>query len=255
MSHVKFWGPYCWYLLHTISFSYQDHKRNYYQHFFNLIGEIIPCLECKKHFKKHLINFPPPITKVGEDTLEDWVINIHNIVNKYLKKNICSHDDAKNLYWVDDILPINHKYIHDFIKIISNSDVNPVKFILFLQTLAYIFPCPVCSNALINCVETSYIKKIVNGQINKKFVAQYLQLIQENHLTDFDHTLLQKQKFSVNPIQQQRGVQQRGVVTDEDEYYTEKEASEIILIQKKIHSIKKNSMRGKIVTRATKQWK
>ena len=263
MLNPKLWGPYAWYLFHTITFSYQGDKANFYQKFLDLIAKIIPCHECAEHYEKHLIKYPPPVN--NKNQLAEWMVDIHNRVNRFQKKKEYTLEEAENIYFVENILPINHQYIHDFIKIVSQSDVNPIQFIIFLQILAYIFPCPLCKQALINCVEKSYIKKIVNGQLNFKFITQYLNLINNNHLNNFDKDLLQKQNFTFNSNPNSSKKRSKSLSKSlkmieqdkesSDEEYTEEEIKDIRRLRKKISYIKKNSFRGKIVNRATKLWK
>ena len=55
---TKIWGPPMWTSLHIISFSYpinptEIDKREYKQ-YFTLIGDILPCIICKKSYKEFI---------------------------------------------------------------------------------------------------------------------------------------------------------------------------------------------------------
>ena len=53
---TKIWGPSMWIALHSISFCYPinptyEEKQNY-KKFFELLGELLPCLYCKESYKQ-----------------------------------------------------------------------------------------------------------------------------------------------------------------------------------------------------------
>ena len=96
------WGPKLWFFMHTISFNYpenpnQEDKRNYYDFFHNL-KNIIPCSVCKNHYAQHLQNNPITPSLDTKQNLVQWVIDLHNEVNKTLGKKIYQYDEVINLY-------------------------------------------------------------------------------------------------------------------------------------------------------------
>ena len=52
------WGPHCWIFLHSITLSYpnyptfQDKQKT--KDFFNNLGDILPCMECRRNYKKNI---------------------------------------------------------------------------------------------------------------------------------------------------------------------------------------------------------
>lgn len=93
------WGPHLWQALHMISVGYPneptDEQKQHYKTFFENFYQVIPCAICSNNYKKNLRELP--ITKdtmKNRQNLANWVINIHNIVNKELGKNVIEPDDA-----------------------------------------------------------------------------------------------------------------------------------------------------------------
>ena len=85
------WGPPMWHVLHTISFNYpvnptKEDKENYYNYFKNL-QKVLPCKYCRDNLKKNFKKCPlrKSVFK-NRDTLSRWVYDLHELVNKMLKK-------------------------------------------------------------------------------------------------------------------------------------------------------------------------
>ena len=109
------WGPCAWHLLHSISIGNnkeikEKYKMSYFI-FFKTFGYIIPCIICSEHYKNlfgifHKIN----TNFLSRQYLIKWVFDLHNIVNKNLKKNIYNLDDC-----ISNNITINNKKIFFFI--------------------------------------------------------------------------------------------------------------------------------------------
>ena len=56
------WGPPGWTFLHTITLNYPEkptiNEKEKYGDFFSLLGEVLPCERCKKHYKKNTEELP-----------------------------------------------------------------------------------------------------------------------------------------------------------------------------------------------------
>jgi hypothetical protein len=94
------WGPSAWLFLHSISFQYpenpeQKDKTNY-RLFFESLQNILPCPKCQKHYQENILK--NPINLNSRNELIQWVIDIHNSVNKLNGKKEYSLDDVKKLY-------------------------------------------------------------------------------------------------------------------------------------------------------------
>ena len=86
------WGPHAWIFLHTITLTYphnptdQD-KKNYKMFFYNL-SNVLPCSHCSQNYKIHLKQLPIDPFLENKKLLVSWLIQIHNLTNNNLKKNI-----------------------------------------------------------------------------------------------------------------------------------------------------------------------
>ncbi len=96
------WGPPCWFFLHTLSFYYPDNpsfkdKNNYYNFFLNL-ENVIPCKVCKENYKKNLKEFPITPYLESKKSLIQWVVNLHNLVNRENNKPEWKVQDVIDFY-------------------------------------------------------------------------------------------------------------------------------------------------------------
>ena len=94
------WGPSAWLFLHSVTFQYPDNptdleKENYYT-FFNSVKEILPCPTCRVHYKENLKLLP--IKLESRENLIEWLIDIHNEVNRKNGKKIYSYNDIYKKY-------------------------------------------------------------------------------------------------------------------------------------------------------------
>lgn len=115
----KIWGPHAWFFLHSITFYYPDHpnprdKKTFYN-FFQTVGDILPCTICKNHYKENLIKYPIENHLDSRDSLVNWLIDIHNSVNKKLNKplynNIDIIDKYNNIYKKKNICLVGERNV------------------------------------------------------------------------------------------------------------------------------------------------
>lgn len=96
------WGPHMWFFLHTISFNYPDaptqQDKDDMKSFIYAFQKIIPCDKCKNHFKQHLTKFPVENYLSSKKEFAEWVVMIHNIVNKTNGKREYSFDEVVKMY-------------------------------------------------------------------------------------------------------------------------------------------------------------
>ena len=101
--HPQFWGPHAWIFLHSVTFAYpvnptEDEKKQYHQ-FFHKLHYVLPCYQCAQHYKKHLEMYP--ISKSVLQTrnnLIEWLIIVHNEVNKSLGKPVLTTEEVIQEY-------------------------------------------------------------------------------------------------------------------------------------------------------------
>lgn len=97
------WGKHFWYTIHFIALDYPEKPSNEdkrdFQTFFENLHKVIPCYKCSVNYIKHLKERPLENGDLeNNETLFKWTVDIHNIVNRDLKKKQMPYDDAWRLY-------------------------------------------------------------------------------------------------------------------------------------------------------------
>tara|TARA_Y100000389_G_C17308152_1_gene436515 strand:- start:44 stop:736 length:693 start_codon:yes stop_codon:yes gene_type:complete len=88
---VDVWGPSLWHFLHIMSFNYKVKPtagdKKYHKDFIYSLTNILPCKYCRENLKKNLKQLPLTCEDLkNRDTFSRWVYNLHELVNKMLKK-------------------------------------------------------------------------------------------------------------------------------------------------------------------------
>lgn len=123
----KIWGPFGWYFLHSLSyFSYynklNDKEKEGLKNIISSLTNAIPCPECRKNYSiKHkkvnlddLVNDP--------NYFVNWVIQIHNEVNRSNKKPQYTREQVDILYTIGgEKQIINQHQIVKFLEILVKS--------------------------------------------------------------------------------------------------------------------------------------
>jgi hypothetical protein len=98
------WGPMLWSYLHTMSFNYPvdptpEDKRHYREFIINL-QYVMPCKYCRMNLKKNFKQLPLNMSYMkNRDTFSKYVYDLHEVVNKMLKKKSgLSYDDVRDRY-------------------------------------------------------------------------------------------------------------------------------------------------------------
>ena len=96
------WGPHLWYIMHTISFEYpqkpSEYDKRIYHDFYTSLKDVIPCNDCKKHYREFITRYPISPHLDNRDTLIKWVIQVHNFVNTSIGKPELSVSQVLNIY-------------------------------------------------------------------------------------------------------------------------------------------------------------
>ena len=121
----QFWGPQLWYILHIISFEYPEipneiTKRTYHD-FYASLKDVLPCSECRRHYKEYLHTFPLTPHLDSRDTLIKWVHELHNIININTGKRSISLDEMIDIY--SNLNPISPFATIDNIKIAKKHEI------------------------------------------------------------------------------------------------------------------------------------
>lgn len=90
------WGPGLWLALHSITLNYPDdpspRDKENTRKFFEYVGYNLPCFFCRDNYARHLKEYP--IQLDTKTDLVNWLIDIHNDVNKELGKSVLSRQEA-----------------------------------------------------------------------------------------------------------------------------------------------------------------
>jgi hypothetical protein len=93
------WGVHGWKFIHHIALGYpntpSNNDKTNYKHFFNLLGNVLPCSICSNHYNEHLLIYPLTDEVLSNKlNLINWTIDMHNEVNKQNGKKIYSYNEA-----------------------------------------------------------------------------------------------------------------------------------------------------------------
>ena len=97
------WGKFMWYSIHFIALDYSSNpsesEKIDYKYYFQNLYKVLPCYNCAQNYIEHLKE--NPITdNVMKDTksLFNWTVELHNIVNKMLGKELWDTERAWSYY-------------------------------------------------------------------------------------------------------------------------------------------------------------
>lgn len=96
------WGPYVWYVIHTIFYNIPDDdyfitNKTVYLNFIKSLNSIIPCPICRSHLHTLLKKNDLKECNTKEDII-NWAIAKHNLVNIRLNKKSFLRKDCDILY-------------------------------------------------------------------------------------------------------------------------------------------------------------
>lgn len=141
----KVWGPHAWFFLHSVTLSYPNNptetdKKQMYD-FFMSVSNILPCLDCMKHFKDHLNKYPITPFLDSKDSLVSWLIILHNMVNVSTGKPTMTNEDVLKLYNKKYALGSSNTFQTVFSKwsVISTTVLFMILILLYHKQLYYYF--------------------------------------------------------------------------------------------------------------------
>ncbi len=98
------WGSSGWQFIHSVAYAYNPTndqiKKAYYEFFINL-GKVLPCTECREHYKENVKGTELFNALDSQETLFKWSYDLHNVVNKQTdvpEKNWPSYESVKDRY-------------------------------------------------------------------------------------------------------------------------------------------------------------
>lgn len=98
----EIWGKDGWKFLHFVSLGYPENptenEKEQYKNFYYSIRYVLPCHKCAQHYTENIKKVPLSDQVLSDkNKLIDWVIDIHNEVNKLNNKSVVSYSDARQM--------------------------------------------------------------------------------------------------------------------------------------------------------------
>jgi len=129
----KIWGPPAWIFLHCITIGHSncptpDNKQNI-KDFFENLHKILPCKNCKSHFKNYIGKNP-----LTEDILNSreklfmWSVDVRNSINTKIGKKSVSYDAV-----LAECINHNSMYIIHYVYISIIIFLVIILFILYMK--------------------------------------------------------------------------------------------------------------------------
>lgn len=101
----KVWGPAAWFFLHTVALSQEDRipkeqQKRLARFFSQDLPWLLPCPKSGEKFRQHLANNTDlsPALQAGRQALVQWMVTMHNVVNRDLNKEELSFEEASKYY-------------------------------------------------------------------------------------------------------------------------------------------------------------
>lgn len=101
------WGKYGWNFIHLVALDYPinptSEDMDNYRNFFYSLQYVLPCQKCRLNFVNHVSKYPLT-NKIlsNRESLLQWTIDLHNIVNYNTGKQMLTYDEA--LKKINDIV-------------------------------------------------------------------------------------------------------------------------------------------------------
>lgn len=100
--HPHVWGRDTWRSIHFIALGYPSRAsqevQDTYATYFGVLGSVLPCVKCSKHYNEHLQSYPVGPSLVGRAELFRWTVDLHNAVNTSLGRSSWSYEQAFEVY-------------------------------------------------------------------------------------------------------------------------------------------------------------
>lgn len=194
---TRHWGTCVWHLFHTLTYSFDGKLQEHYHHFFEAVSYILPCQICIDHYKQMLDELPmvaqsfsPKIPetdvekycadKNGGKKIVEWMVGLHNRVNRRLHRKEYTVAEADVLYLGEK--KVKHDLLVEFFQLIDFYILDDMSLVMFarveniIENLVPIFPCLKCRDAMM-----SYQKQ--NGELSlgnrKKWIEDICQILRD----------------------------------------------------------------------------
>lgn len=87
MAPPEEWGPPAWCFIFTVIESMPEYPANteYYQMFFESFIGVLPCEECRAHYRRYIENNPVPVW--SRKATYDWAMKLRMNIRERKRKN------------------------------------------------------------------------------------------------------------------------------------------------------------------------
>ena len=137
----EIWGPHAWTFLHSVTLAYPDNPsdvdKSNYENFFNTLQPILPCAKCSQNYMKHIQEDPISNHLDSKKSLVNWLINVHNKVNKINNKEELTYNEVMNHYKLLYNGDLTNKPIKESTN--STNILLTIIFIILIIGLIYVF--------------------------------------------------------------------------------------------------------------------
>lgn len=100
--HPRIWGSDTWRSIHYIALGYptgaSPELQGVYASYFEVLGQVLPCVKCSKHYREHMDAYPIQPSLVGRMELFRWTVDLHNAVNTSIGRQPWSYEHAFQVY-------------------------------------------------------------------------------------------------------------------------------------------------------------
>jgi hypothetical protein len=131
----ELWGSSGWIFLQHVALSYPSNPTNEdkqnYKRFFLSLENILPCQSCSDNFRKHIGKIPINSYLKNNHTLFNWIVQIHNEVNKLQNKKLIDDVKLRNLY-------INNNNYHPFFMFFNNNKMRSIFYFIVAISILFI---------------------------------------------------------------------------------------------------------------------
>jgi hypothetical protein len=105
----QYWGPCIWRAVHVIALGYPQQPtetdKQSYAAYYKELWKVLPCFKCSVNYKRHFQELPITDFLQSRDTLFEWTVHLHNIVNKELGKKELTVEEAKAINLSNNTAP------------------------------------------------------------------------------------------------------------------------------------------------------
>lgn len=168
---MKNWFHLTWLIFHKITLYTVYDRPQYYYDFFYSFTKLIPCGKCKKHYKKN-IEEPNKIMQenLNKINIFEWMIDIHNDINKEHNKKIWSYEESYLFY---EKKKFEKEHIIEFLQfyIYYNKNKNKSVLIKMIYGLLNILPSELFQN--------KYIDFLDKNSLNENNIEKWFLLLKD----------------------------------------------------------------------------